>query len=405
MKIRRQIKITIYLVISFAVVWTFAAVQVANASSYLPLGILASDDVIENDVFTTGPLVIIDGTVNGDVIVLGNQVQINGTINGSLFVIGQQVVVQGDVAGTTYVGAVSLELGSGTTLERSLYYIGTSLTTQPDSAIQRDLNTICLGADLNGTIGRDTRAVIGIQKLIERVIRLLGVDFLTPGINIRPGAWIPVGAAGSLGSGMLLHLAQDPAPAGTIDTVRLTAWLLERLRDFGILLILGGVLYWLFRKPLNQTAQALRARPLPALGIGLLVLLITSNIFLVGLLVAGLLFVIGFWLGGLGLWDFTLAFWALTFAALAFFLAALWFLVAYGTKLIVSYLVGSWLFEKLAPIASLPPFLGLVIGLLIYVLLRSIPMLGWVLGVLVTAWGLGACWLAYRKSVAPAVTE
>jgi len=405
MKIRRQIKITIYLVISFAVVWTFAAVQVANASSYLPLGILASDDVIENDVFTTGPLVIIDGTVNGDVIVLGNQVQINGTINGSLFVIGQQVVVQGDVAGTTYVGAVSLELGSGTTLERSLYYIGTSLTTQPDSAIQRDLNTICLGADLNGSIGRDTRAVIGIQKLIERVIRLLGVDFLTPGINIRPGAWIPLGAAGSLASGMLLHLAQDPAPAGTIDTVRLTAWLLERLRDFGILLILGGVFYWLFRKPLNQTAQALRARPLPALGIGLLVLLITSNIFLVGLLVAGLLFVIGFWLGGLGLWDFTLAFWALTFAALAFFLAALWFLVAYGTKLIVSYLVGSWLFEKLAPIASLPPFLGLVIGLLIYVLLRSIPMLGWVLGVLVTAWGLGACWLAYRKSVAPAVTE
>jgi len=405
MKIRSQIKITIYLVISFAVVWTSAAVQVANASSHLPLGILASDDVIENDVFTSGPLVKIDGTVNGDVIVLGNQVQVNGTINGSLFVIGQQVVVQGDVAGTTYVGAVSLELGSGTTLERSLYYIGTSLTTQPDSAIQRDLNTICLGADLNGTIGRDTRAVIGIQKLIERVIRLLGVDFLTPGINIRPGAWIPLGAAGSLASGMLLHLAQDPAPAGTIDTVRLTAWLLERLRDFGILLILGGVFYWLFRKPLNQTAQALRARPLPALGIGLLVLLITSNIFLVGLLVAGLLFVIGFWLGGLGLWDFTLAFWALTFAALAFFLAALWFLVAYGTKLIVSYLVGSWLFEKLAPIASLPPFLGLVIGLLIYVLLRSIPMLGWVLGVLVTAWGLGACWLAYRKSVAPAVTE
>jgi len=405
MNIRRQIKITIYLVISLAVVWTFAAVQVANASTYLPLGILASEDVIENDVFTTGPLVTIDGTVNGDVIVLGNQVQVNGTVNGSLFVIGQQVVVQGDVAGTTYVGAVSLELGSGTTLERSLYYIGTSLTTQPDSAIQRDLNTICLGADLNGTIGRDTRAVIGIQKLIERVIRLLGVDFLTPGINIRPGAWIPQGATGSLLSGMLLHLAQDPAPAGTIDTIGLTAWLVDRLRDFGILLILGGIFYWLFRKPLNHTTEALRARPLPALGIGLLVLILTSNIFLVGLLVAGLLFVIGFWLGGLGLWDFALAFWALTFAALAFTLAALWFLVAYGTKLIVSYLAGNWLFEKLAPKASLPPFLGLVIGLLIYILLRSIPMLGWVLGVLVTAWGLGACWLAYRKSAAPAVTE
>ena len=405
MKIRRQVKITIYLIISLAVVWTFAAVQVANATSFLPLGILASDDVIENDVFTTGPRVSIDGTVNGDVIILGNQVQINGTVNGSLLVIGQQVVIQGDVTGTTYVGAVSLELGSGTTLERNLYYIGTSLTAQPGSAIQRDLNTICLGADLNGTIGRDTRAVIGIQKVIERVIRLLGVEILTPGFDIRPGAGIPLGAAGSLASGMLFHLVQDPAPAGSIDTVKLTAWLIDRLRDFGILLILGGVIYWLFRKPLNRTTQALRTRPLPALGIGLLVLLITSNIFLVGLLVAGLLFVIGFWLGGLGLWDFTLAFWALTFAALAFILAALWFLVAYGTKLIVSYLAGNWLFEKLASKASLPPFLGLVFGLLIYIFLRSIPMLGWVLGVLVTAWGLGACWLAYRKSAEPAVTE
>ena len=136
-----------------------------------------------------------------------------------------------------------------------------------------------------------------------------------------------------------------------------------------------------------------------------MVLLIVSNIFLVGLLVAGLLFVIGFWLGSLGLWDFTLAFWALSFAALAFFLAAVWFLVAYGSKLIVAYLAGNWLFEKIAPRAKIAPFLGLVFGLVIFILLRSIPMLGWVLGVLVTAWGLGGCWLAYRKQAEPVVSE
>jgi len=43
-------------------------------------------------------------------------------------------------------------------------------------------------------------------------------------------------------------------------------------------------------------------------------------------------------------------------------------------------------------------FVALLIGVLIYVLLRSIPMFGWVLGVLITAWGLGAFWLTYRKS-------
>jgi len=40
----------------------------------------------------------------------------------------------------------------------------------------------------------------------------------------------------------------------------------------------------------------------------LLALLIVTNIYLVGLLVASLIFVVGFWLGSLGFWSFTLAF-------------------------------------------------------------------------------------------------
>ena len=39
----------------------------------------------------------------------------------------------------------------------------------------------------------------------------------------------------------------------------------------------------------------------------------------------------------------------------------------------------------------------MIIGILIYILLLSIPLMGWVISVLVTAWGLGAFWLAYRS--------
>jgi hypothetical protein len=76
--------------------------------------------------------------------------------------------------------------------------------------------------------------------------------------------------------------------------------------------LLGAVFYWLFRDTLYRTTQALRARPLAALGYGLLALLIASNIFLAGVLVASLIFVIGLWLGFLGLLCFTLAFWAMS---------------------------------------------------------------------------------------------
>lgn len=398
MKMQRSGKTRVISIFLLAIFLTSAVMHVAHAKTNLPLGKLGSGEVIENDVFVTGSRIAIDGTVNGDVVVLGNFVQVDGTVNGSLFVIGQQVIIQGDVTGTTYIGAVSLEIGSQSNLERSLYYLGASLTTQPDSAIQRDLNTICLGANLNGSIGRDTRAVFGILKIIERIMRRLEIEIFPNSFDLQPGAWVPLSTAGSLAPTMLLRLAQDSAPAGSIDTAKLTAWLLDRLRDLAVLLILGGIFYWLFRKQLNLTSQAVRERPLPALGIGLIVLLIVSNIFLVGVLVAGMLFVIGFWLGALGFWDLTIAFWVLSFSALAFILAVLWFLVAYGTKLIVTYLASIWFFEKAAPRTKIAPFIALVIGLVIYVLLRSIPMLGWVLGVLVTAWGLGGCWLAYRKS-------
>ena len=398
MNSRRQIHTFMLLIFSLATVWTIGVTQVANASTLLPNGRLAAGDVIDNDVIANGPQVTIDGTINGDVFVVGNQVQVNGTINGSLFIVGQNVVVQGNVSGTAYTAAVSFELKPEAVLQHNLYFVGVSLTTLPDSAIQRDLRTICLGADLKGEVARDTRATIGILKLIELIVNRLGGDFRAPQSSLLPGEAVSIGAgAGLMITPLAYWLQASPAAAG-IDTARLLSWLGDRLRDFGVLLVLGAVFYWLFRNPLNRTTQSLRLRPLAALGYGLLTLLITANIFLAGVLVASLIFVIGLGIGYLGLWSFTLAFWALTYALLALIMAALWFLVAYGTKLIVAYLVGAWLFEKIMPKTTIPRFVALAIGVLTYILLRSIPMFGWVLGVLVTAWGLGAFWLAYRKS-------
>jgi cytoskeletal protein CcmA (bactofilin family) len=381
----------ILLIISFTALWIMGAAQIARASTLLPSGKLASGEVIDNDVFTSGPQVTIDGTVNGDVMVVGNQVQINGTVNGSLFVVGQKVVIQGQVSGTTYVAGVELLLASQAVLQRNLYFAGVTLTTQAGSSIQRDLNAICFNADLKGSVGRSTKATVGVMKVIELILNGLGGKF--PALRSSTAS----GAAGSLASSLFMPLLQAPAQAGGIDTAQLGAWFRGWLRDFILLLVIGAVIYGLFRKPLSRTAQALRLRPVAGLGYGLLALLLTFNIFLAGILVASLIFVIGMWLGGLDVWSFVLAFWALAYAALSLFLAVLWVLVAYGTKLIVAYLVGSWLFEKLLSKRSVPGYVALAVGILIYVSLSSIPMLGWVLSVLVTAWGLGAAWLAYRK--------
>ena len=397
MNTKKQFRLFLAVMLLFSFVWTLGGAQVVEAYSSLPEGTLASGEVIDNDVLTTGQNITIDGTINGDAFLVGNQVQVNGTINGSLFIIGQGVDVKGQVTGTTYSAAVSFDLEPESILQRNLYFIGVSLSTLPGSTIQRDLIALCLGADLKGTITGNTQATIGILEVIKLIVNSLGGELTGPLSNFLSKGSDSIGAGINLMDVPGYFLVQDPPPAGGLDSASLTAWLFGVLRDLGLLLILGAVVYWLLRKPLDRTSRALRSRPLAGLGYGLIALLITSNIFLVGILVASLIFVVGFWLGTLGLWSFAIAFWALSFSALAFFLAALWFLAAYGTVLIVSYLAGTWLFEKLLPKTSVPGYIPLATGILIYTLLCSIPMLGWVLSVLVTAWGLGAAWMAYRN--------
>jgi hypothetical protein len=102
-------------------------------------------------------------------------------------------------------------------------------------------------------------------------------------------------------------------------------------------------------------------------------------------------------LNSLGLWQFSLGLWVLAYSALALALTSLWFLIVYGTKIIVAYAAAAWLFERLfhrrAFWMDVPALLA---GTLVYTLLRAIPYAGWIFGVLVTAAGAGAAWLAYR---------
>jgi cytoskeletal protein CcmA (bactofilin family) len=368
-----------------------------QARELTDLTALAAGQTIDNDVFVALQQVTIDGTVNGDVFVLGNQVVVNGDINGSLFAVGQSVDIQGQVSGTTYVTAISLKMGQAASLQRSLYYAGGVFTAQNGAKIQRDLNAICLDAKISGQIGRSTNAMIGILNLIEFIIHSLSGVINFPEWMLQPIGYAPSLAVGGPTNALLVsYIMQGPIFTGEIDTARLAEWGINLLRQFGLLLVLGLIVTWLLQKPLSRSAQELRSQPLASLGYGLLGLFIIGNVYLAALLVAILVFVTGLWIGFLGLWDLTLAFWMLAFSALGVFLSLLGMLVVFGSKLIVASLVGNWLLEKLAPKAKLPKFLGLAIGILIYSLLRSIPLLGWVISVLVIAWGLGCTWLAYR---------
>jgi len=185
------------------------------------------------------------------------------------------------------------------------------------------------------------------------------------------------------------------------------AWFLYWLRDLATFLALGLLVIWLIPRPFNRWSEIARRSPLKSFGAGIVVIIIGyvgfAILFALVLALGIFLYVIQFNdLGGAVL-GFGLPATAVAFGALNVF-------VAFISKLVVAFLFGKILFERWYPKALAHNIWPLLLGLIVYLLIRAIPWLGWAVGVIVTLVGLGAIWLdlSHPKAVvenSPAVEE
>jgi len=380
-------------------------------------------EVVENDAILSGTNVKIDGKVEGDAYAVGAIVEVNGDVDGSLVAIGQNVMINGAVTGTTYVASLTLELGEDAELGRNLYFIGGNINTAEGSIIGRDLVTISFGGRFNGEIGRNTVGIIGPFEMIKIFMDLIGRPISEPqtglgasGVSYRLDDRA-VNLSGFLPSVSSIALTRadeqqtaktNLMPASTvevdlpaqtdsaIDSEKVLNWLQWIAAEFITLLVFGLLGIWLFSSFLKRSGQKIESKPLKSTGIGLLGLVISVALIGVVVLVGLLILMLGIGLGALSLWDLAWAVWGVGFTSLGltFWLSLLF--VSYGTKVIVTFLVGTLILERLAPKANQYKILPLLLGLLIYVLLAWLPYFGWVVALLVNAVGLGAAWLAYK---------
>lgn len=381
-------------------------------AAYAQGGIVYGDSipagvVVNHDVLLLGSKVSIDGVVNGNTFILGNQVVINGSVNGSLVMLAQNAAIGGQISQAVYAAALTLDLPETAALSRDLYALTVSLTSKPASSIERHLFALGLDAGLNGRIGGDLHTVIGPIQLYNGAVRLLGFEELTLQLHFDVPPAPPAPSSGTApGSAYKVSLRfkfQDPLPAFDWG-----AWAIDILRSWGTLFGLGLLVMWRARSWLEESGAPLRARPGRTLGLGLLVLAISLNLFLVALMLVAVVFAIGLGLNAIDLWPLSIALWVIVYAHIAVALTLLVLFVLYGTKILVSYHFVAWLIGRTTwPRTTWMAVLILLIGTLFYSLLRSVPYVGWVVGLLVIALGMGSAWRAFRDAppraqVAPA---
>jgi hypothetical protein len=170
-------------------------------------------------------------------------------------------------------------------------------------------------------------------------------------------------------------------------------WMLDFGRDLLFFLVLGLLAIWLFPNVLKRCAQVLRRSPVKSFFTGIAVLFAGyASILILFLLVI----VIGIFFYVITFGDAGGLIFGLGLPAVGLVFGALNLTVAYLTKLVVAFLIGLLLLETLLPKALKHNIWPLLAGVVVYLLIRAIPWLGWAIGVAATLAGLGAIWLGWR---------
>lgn len=440
MSTRRKV-LLIFIPLLLVLTIGFGFTATAKAVEFDEDGIIEEGEIIDDDLFISGDVVEINGTVNGDVFAAGSIVKVNGTINGSLASGAQTILINGSVNGSVYAGSMTITLGPDTKIGRNMFYGGFNLSAEEGSIIQRDLLVGAYQALLAGEVGRDVQAGVGALEITGYVGNNVRAEVGSPsdgqppqmypsppGIDTIAPSGIRVSEDAVIGGSLYYKSSEDQsraiaiAPPGGIEfdydpqvnpnvdspdpeevgSRLVGAWLVKQVRVFITLMLLGGLIVWQIPGLLNKVSGKLEKETLPALGWGLVSIMV---VYLGALLAGGLILASAIFFGVVTLGELSRVILTIGFSSLGLIMAGFGLLVSYGSKLVVSFLVGTLLMKWLAPDHADKPIWAMLIGVFLYTFLRAIPFVGLVLGITVTLMGIGAMWLTYRDAGKPGTVE
>ena len=395
--------------------------------------IIGPDEVVDDDLYATANEIVVEGTVRGDLVAFGRSVTVDGTVEGDLIGAGQSVEIGGEVDDDVRIAGQALLLSEGASVGDDLIAAAYSLQNEPESNVGGTLWYAGYQALLAGTVGEDLAGAANALTLGGEIGGDADVDVDGEEGGAAPPAFVPVPQVpiptvesgltltdSALIGGNLTYQSSteaqiDPGARIEGDVVReerpveeeeeeaarspLTETVLDALGSLVALVLVGLLLVWIVPGWIRHRAYTVLDRPLASLGWGLLGLVAFPILGVVVLLVTILLAIV---LGLLTLGGLVALIIVLGLLAEAALVLALWVSTGYLAQIVVSFLAGVLLVEAIRPGRGRGRVLPLVVGLILYMVLRAIPVLGPLVGLAVVLLGLGAIshwiWTKLRRS-------
>jgi hypothetical protein len=432
--------------IVFAVLFLFIfmVVRSVQAAQFDQDGVVGPT---QDDVFVANRVIAITGPISGTVIAVGNRIEINNVIEGDVIVVGSSVTintgseikgnlfalcselqVSGTIDQSAAIAGLDVLFDAGAAVARNLYFGGYSLSLQPESVVGKDLLGAAYQLVMRGTIDRNVKFNAGAIEVFGTINGNANFNVSAPGepsffLSLLPGMPTPLASGirvysvakingtlayastvdqnSSIRSGQtpiyITPVPQEPKeqatserPATASTTTFFMTWLWAFLRRLITFLILGALALWLLPKLVEQAKSRAERRPLPTAGVGLLTII--TGLFCV--IAIPILFVLAgmlidfITLGGLNMTWFGVVGMLMLFVIVIFF-----FLLFFGSILTAAYALGDFIVNKTVPQVNGKRYMGMLVGVAIFVLVRSAPYVGWIFGPIACVVGMGAIWL------------
>lgn len=355
------------------------------------------------------------GTVEGDIISAGQTVIVNGTVEDDVRIAGQALLVGEDaqIADDLIAAGYSLESERGSTVGGELLYGGYQalVAGTVEENVRGGMTAFELSGEVEGNVnvevdGEGARPAGGRFAPGAPAVPIPAVE---PGLTLTDTAQVggdlryEASRRGEIASGAQIggDVAYEQRPAEEVQPAQTGAFavLLESVRRFVVLLLIGLLLVWLVPSLVRGVADTVRSQPLLSLGWGVLDFII---VVIAGLLVLAATIVLAIVFGLVTLGGLIPAIVSIGVLTDAVLVVAFLISVYYLAPVVVSFLGGRMLLGRFQPDRASGRVLPLVIGILLYVILRAIPILGAIVAVVVVLLGLGAlsiwAWRTVRGS-------
>ncbi|NMB62919.1 MAG: polymer-forming cytoskeletal protein [Chloroflexi bacterium] len=433
---------------------TLVPVSAVHAADFNHGGSVGADEIVGDDVFLSGERCFMDGIVNGNLVAACQTINLNGTVSGDAMLFAEQVIVgkntvvsgnlfafaasvdiNGTVSGSLASAASTILLDQDTAVARNAYLASYESKMETGSSVGMDLFAGAYQVIVNGNVARDLtvganalelRGNVGRNAVVELGTGdeevsaysgyMPGMQYVTEsipaGLRIYDGAYIGnnltyrtqlnMGSQFDQFVGGKVVFEQLTLPdttsqqhglfsrrnwvAGDFSQFRLTSTFSRLIAYFA----LGALAFWLFKKQSTAVRDTGYAYPLKAFGWGFLTILIGF----MGILLVPLTFImLGILIGVVSLGGLLFTWYGVLGTVIVLIFVLFFFIVFTLSKVIAAYELGYWLMKDVFKSRTQNNWLDLLVGVLIYIILRAIPYIGWLIGFAASLYGTGVLFI------------